>query len=192
MSTKDSLETIPVGRSSERKLSPGRKSLNAELYGLGRTMKHPQPRDKETGIFDAFRLPPPDKNTLIRKINNYSESQVFAPAQTLPPRPQTPMELTTKYKLFIKPPPKIKVKKDDRMIKSSAFDVEDRIMLPRFYVKKDPITGEDGNAKITKKRQNQLKLRNPITFEGIAENRFPNRNMQPPGGTSSISLEYIE
>ncbi|KAG8197812.1 hypothetical protein JTE90_006511 [Oedothorax gibbosus] len=206
----------------ELRISPGRNSLDAELCRIGKIKKRLQPpggketgvfeeyrcspKDSSTpirrpkkqvqlpggkqGIFDAFLLPLEDKINPIKKFNNNFRSTVFSPAEIPPPRPVTPRKLTTQYKLFEKSPPKIKVRKESNTMKSSALDVEDRVMVPRFYIKKDPITGL--GIKCPETYPTPMNKRNPITFEGIAEKRFPCRSMQPPGGTSTIALEYIE
>ncbi|GIX94070.1 uncharacterized protein CDAR_227171 [Caerostris darwini] len=179
-------------RSLELKVSPRRKSLDAELYGLGKTLRHLQPPGgPETGVFDAFRLPF-DVHTKPRKVNEYTRSHVFSPPKPSPPRPITPLNRTTHYKLFEMPPPPLKARRY-KMTHSTVFDLTE---LPkrkiRPFIKKNPITGEDCLSRDPEIRVKSLMKRNPITFEGVTERIVPSRCKQPPGGRSTVVLEYHE
>ncbi|KAF8765106.1 hypothetical protein HNY73_023103 [Argiope bruennichi] len=196
MSTNTSTETLskkgPNDRSFELKISPRRKSLDAELYGLGRTLRHLQPPGgTESGIFDAFRLPPVITIS-SGKVKEYTQSHVFSPPESSPPRPLTPFKETTHYKLFARSPPPEKPIRY-KLTYSTVFDFSSIPAKRQPPVKKkNPITGEACLSRDPDIKRKMPIKRNPITFEGIVERRTPSRCKQPPGGRSSIVLEYNE
>lgn len=175
-----------------KKLSPGRKSLDAELYGLGHTLRHLQPPGgKENGVFDAFRLFPIEAGIPQKKVKNYFISHVFDRGQISPPRPITPASETTHYHLFPGSPPK-STRSSHNHQKSTVFDPDPPRKPPAEYFKKNPITGESCAATDENKRLKARKVRNPITFEGVKERYIPSRCTQPPGGKCTLVLEYKE
>ncbi|GFX85779.1 uncharacterized protein TNCV_2471811 [Trichonephila clavipes] len=178
-------------KSLELKISPRRKSLDAELYGLGKTLRHLQPPGgPENGIFDAFRRPymPSPR----RKVNNYTQSFVFSSPEVSPARPVTPFKETTHYKLFVMSPPPVRSSKNN-WTHSTVFDFNSasKTKISNF-IKKNPITGEACPSRDPELRLKVLKKRNPITFEGVYERIIPSRCKQPPGGRASIVLDYHE
>ncbi|GBM98669.1 hypothetical protein AVEN_191886-1 [Araneus ventricosus] len=183
MSTNTSAETFsnkdPTNRSCELKISPRRKSLDAELCGLGRTLRHLQPPGgNESGIFDAFRLPPVIL-TPSGKVKEYTESHVFSTPKSSPPRPVTPYKDTTHYKLFAMSPPQAKPRRY-KMTYSTVFDFNS-IPAKRLppAKKTNPITGEACPSRDPDVHRRMPNKRNPITFEGIVERRTPSSSSSP-------------
>lgn len=174
-------------------ISPGHKSLDAELYGLGRTLKHLQPPGgRENGVFDAYRLPP-DVSTPRKIVKDYLKSNVFdVESETFcTPRPVTLATKSTQEHVFPATPPKPIPARHNNM-KSTLFDPDPPRKVRPAVVIRNPLTGESCKSftdpVITKAR----KVRNPITFEGVPEKPLPARCIQPPGGKSSFALEHIE
>lgn len=180
-----------IDRTLELRKSPSSKSLDAELYRLGKTLRHLQPPGgTEHGVFDAFKFPcetPPTP----KKFKDYQKSDIFGESIVSPPRPVTPKEKTTHYKLFEMSPPPTKPCTRNRM-KSTVFEPEPKVKPKKPFIKINPITGEDARYTGQEKRVKRYTVRNPITFEGVAEKHVPSRCKQPPGGLSSIKLEYNE
>lgn len=184
----------PVRRPCDSvKLSPEHKSIDAELYGLGRTFKSLQPPGgTENGIFDAYRLPPVVL-TPRKKVKDYLKSHVFdAEIQSPPPsRPITPASESTHEHLFPATPSKpVPVRHNN--LKSTVFDPDPPRKKRALAIKRNPITGESCKAFDDPVTPKARKVRNPLTFEGVPENRLPPRYSLPPWGKCSLVLEYHE
>lgn len=174
-----------------KKLTPSSKSLDAELYGLGHTLRHLQPPGgNETGIFDAFRLPQ-EPLTPKKNVNDYFKSHVFDVGKMSSPRPITPPRETTHYHLFAEVAPQTPTARHNNM-KSTVFDPDPPKKRLGTLLKRNPITGESCRAIDERSRYRERRVRNPITFEGVKERCVPSRCNQPPGGKCSLVLEYIE
>ena len=184
----------PTRRACDQKrLSPGHKSLDAELYGLGRTLKHLQPPGgNENGVFDAYRLPP-EILTPRKKVKDYLRSHVFDVEIQSPPssRPITPASESTHEHLFPTTPSKPIPALHDNL-KSTVFDPDPPKNTPILVIKRNPITGESCISFDDPVTPKIRKIRNPLTFEGVPQNAIKTRCTQPPGGKCSLVLEYNE
>lgn len=185
------LETPKRRQEDPKKNSPNKKSLDAELCGLGHIRRHLQPPGGHSnGIFDALKLPL-EVLTPRKKVKDYLKSQIFAECGPSPPRPVTPAKETTHYHLFGHSPPQMTPRSRNRL-KSTVFDPDPPNKARKEFVKRNPITGESCNSSRENNKKLEREIRNPITFEGVLERHIPSRCKQPPGGKCTFVLEYIE
>lgn len=173
------------------KLSPGHKSLDAELYGLGHTLRHLEPPGgKGSGVFNALRTEQ-EPLTPRKKVKDYLKSHIFDDGIPLPPRPATPQTEKTHDHLFAVDTSPNTEKRHNRM-KSTVFDPDLPQNTPETFRERNPITGESWKDTDDGGEKKERLVRNPITFEGIKERHVTSRCTQPPGGKCSFVLEYIE
>lgn len=137
------------------------------------------PGGNENGVFDAYRLPP-DVRTPRKNVKYYLKSHVFdikSPSQSRASR-ATPASNTTHEHIFPAEPLKPVLVRHNNM-KSTVFDADPPRKKRALAIKRNPITGElckSFDDPVTPKARN---VRNPVTFEGIPENRLPRRSGQP-------------